>query len=271
MKIILLTVIVAFVVAFLLGLLLGLFSKIFAVKVDPKISAIREVLSGGNCGGCGFAGCDAFAAAVVRGEAFPRGWVGGGPSVAKKVAEILGVESGSGVSNVAFLACAGTKECAKNRGEYNGIKTCKAAQQAINGTKLCAFGCIGYGDCVEACPFNALSMGEDGIPHVDCKKCVGCGKCVKECPKHLFSLIDSSVKGSIAKCSNRSDNKPSIKKNCSAGCIKCGICEKKCPEHCIVVTKGIPVVDYSKCTSCGECIKACPDKVLHLAQEIIGA
>ena len=271
MKTVLLTIAVSFLVAFVLGMLLGLFKKIFAVEVDPKVSAIREVLSGGNCGGCGYAGCDAFALAVVKGEASPNGCVAGGPSVAKKVAEILGVEVSAGSKKVAFLACAGSNECAKLKGEYNGIKTCKAAQQAINGTKICSFGCIGYGDCINSCPFNALSMGEDGLPKVDYKKCVGCGKCVKECPKHLFSLLDATTKGSIAVCSNRSENKPQIKKNCSAGCIKCCICEKKCPEHCIVVSNGIPVVDYTKCTSCGECIKACPDKVLHLAQQIISA
>lgn len=269
MKIILFTVIVSLCVAFVLGLLLGLFKKIFAVEVDPKVQAIADVLSGGNCGGCGFAGCAAFAQAVVDGTAPANGCIAGGPSVAAKVGEIMGV-SVSATKKVAILACKGNNDCAAPRGTYNGIKTCAAASQSINGTKLCSFGCIGYGDCVEACQFGALFMGKDGLPVIDYEKCVGCARCARTCPKKLFVIVDGDKKGSVALCSNRSDNKTVIKKNCSFGCIKCGICVKKCPEKCLELVNGIPVVDYEKCTSCGECIKACPDKVLELVQDVIG-
>ena len=112
-------------------------------------------------------------------------------------------------------------------------------------------------------------MGKDGLPVIDYEKCVGCARCAKTCPKKLFTIIDADKKGSVALCSNRSDNKTVIKKNCSFGCIKCGICVKKCPEKCLELVNGIPVVDYEKCTSCGECIKACPDKVLDLVQDVI--
>ena len=269
MKIIISTVIVALVLSFLLGLLLGLFKKLFAVKTDPTVDTIREALSGANCGGCGYAGCDAFAQAVARGDAPSTGCIAGGEATAKKIASILGVEAGSITPKVTFLACNGTKECAGDRGIYNGVKTCKAACLSINATKVCSFGCIGLGDCVEVCPFDALSMGENGLPIVDYKKCTGCGKCVSQCPKKLFHLIDSSTKGSIAMCSCRSDNKPQIRKDCFAGCFKCGMCVRKCPEHCIELVNGIPEVDYSKCTSCKECINACPDKVLHLVQDVV--
>lgn len=270
MNIIINTIIVSLLVAFVLGILLGLFKKIFAVQVDPKVQAIVELLSGGNCGGCGYAGCAAFAEAVVKGEAPANGCVAGGPTVAAKVGEIMGVNV-SAQNKVTILACKGNNECAVPRGTYNGVKTCAAAAQAINGTKLCSFGCIGYGDCVAACPFDAITMADDGLPKINYKKCVGCGKCAKACPKKLFSIVDATLKGSIALCSNKSDDKPSIKKNCSVGCIKCGICVKKCPEQCLQLVNGIPVIDYSKCTSCGECIKACPDKVLELAQDIINS
>lgn len=270
MQVIIHTIEVALVLSFVLGLLLGLFKKVFAVKVDPKVEAIQAELSGGNCGGCGYAGCAAFAQAVVKGEAPANGCVAGGASVAKKIAELMGVEV-SAVKKVALLTCQGTKDCALSRGTYNGVQTCAAAVQAVNGTKLCAYGCAGLGDCVSVCSFGALSMTEDGIPHINYEKCVGCGKCARTCPKKLFVIVDAQTKGSFALCANRSDNKPPIKKNCSKGCIKCGICEKKCPEQCIKVTQGIPVVDYSKCTSCGECIKACPDKVLTLIQDRVHA
>lgn len=264
MTLVLYTILVALVVGFLLGVLLGLFKKIFYVKVDPKVQAVRELLSGGNCGGCGYAGCDAFAEAVVKGEAPTNGCVAGGASCAAKVAEIMGGSAGDVVPKVAFLACHGTEAVAQKKGEYNGVPTCAAAQLTMNGTKKCAFGCIGFGDCVEVCQFGALSMGKDGLPVVDREKCVGCAKCVKTCPKHLFVLIPKDTKGAIARCSCHSDNKPQIRKDCAAGCFKCGICAKKCPEGAIDISSGIPKVDYTKCTSCGECIKACPDKVLGL-------
>lgn len=264
MNLIIYTVVVALVIGFALGVLLGLFKKIFAVKVDPKVAEVRAALSGANCGGCGYAGCDAFAEAVVAGEAPVTGCVAGGAACADQVAAVMGVSGGSAEPKIAFLACNGTHENALKKAEYEGVKTCAAAQLTMNGTKKCAFGCVGFGDCVEVCPFGALSMGKDGLPKVDAEKCVGCGKCVKACPKHIFKLIDKSTKGAIALCSCHNDNKPQIKKDCSVGCFKCGICAKKCPEQCIDVTGGIPVVDYSKCTSCGTCVSSCPDKVLHL-------
>ena len=269
MKVIIATVIVALVVAFVLGVLLGLFKKIFAVAVDPKVAQIRDALSGGNCGGCGYAGCDAFAAAVAAGEAPVTGCVAGGPATAEKLSQIMGVSGGGAERKVAFLACRGSKECAGTKGEYTGLKTCRAASLAVGGTKLCASGCVGYGDCAAACPFGALSMGDDGLPHVDYKKCTGCGKCAKVCPKHLFALVPAERKGSVAACSCHSDNKPQIRKNCTAGCFKCGMCARKCPAQCIDVSSGIPQIDYAKCTSCGECVKACPDKVLHLLQDVV--
>ena len=270
MNTILYTVIVALSIAFILGVLLGLFKKIFHVNVDPKVQSVREVLSGANCGGCGMAGCDAFAGAVVKGSAPSDGCVAGGASCASKIAESLGKAGVEVKPKVAVIAFQGTAECAADKGIYNGVKTRKAVQLVMNGTKKCAFGCIGFGDCVAECPFGALSMGKNGLPVIDYKKCVGCGKCAKACPKKLISVWNADTKGSIALCANHSDNKPQIRKDCSSGCFKCGMCARKCPEQCIDVSSGIPKVDYTKCTSCGECIKSCPDKVLVLFQDIVG-
>ena len=261
MNTIIYTVIAALAVGFVLGLLLGLFKKVFAVHVDPKVQEIRSCLSGGNCGGCGYAGCDAFAQAVAAGLAPVTGCIAGGASCADAIARIMGVDAGSAEKKIAFLACRGTKECAKDKASYIGIKTCKAVQLTMNGTKACAFGCIGFGDCTEVCPFGALSMGKDGLPVINRKKCVGCGKCASVCPKHLFKIIPADLKGSIAQCSCLSDNKVQIRKDCTAGCFKCGMCAKKCPEQCIDLSGGLPVIDYTKCTGCGECAKACVDKV----------
>lgn len=269
MNTIIFTIAIALLIGFALGVLLGLFKKIFAVETDPKVLAVREVLSGGNCGGCGYAGCDAFAAAVVSGEASAGGCVAGGPGIASLIAKILGVADAQSVRKAAVLTCQGSSECAVQKGIYNGVQTCKAAQLAINGTKACAFGCIGLGDCVSSCPFGALSMGQNGLPSVDYKKCVGCGRCAKACPKHLFLITNVEVKGPVSLCSCRSDDKPQIRKDCTAGCFKCGLCVKKCPEQCINLSSGIPEITYSKCTSCGTCVSSCPDKVLALMQEIV--
>lgn len=269
MNTILNTIICALVIAFVLGILLGLFKKIFHVDTDPKVDKVRDALSGANCGGCGLAGCDAFAGAVVKGDAPVNGCVAGGKSCADKIAEILGAAGVEIKPQVAFLACGGSKDCAQDKGEYIGIKTCKAANLVMNGTKKCSFGCIGFGDCVEECPFDALKMGDNGLPIFDYSKCVGCGKCINSCPKKLISLYDKDTQGVVALCSSKSENKVQIRKDCTRGCFKCGICNKKCPEGAIEIINGLPKIDYKKCTSCGECVKACPDKVLTLFQTLI--
>ena len=186
------------------------------------------------------------------------------------MAKILGTDTVS-TSQVALLACQGSKEHAQPRGIYNGIKTCRGAKLSVNGTKLCQYGCIGFGDCVAVCRFDALSMGEDGLPHVNYEKCIGCGMCVKECPQGLFAKIPSDRKGAVALCSNRSTNKAPIIKQCKTGCIKCGKCERNCPEKAIQLIEGLPIIDYTKCNSCGECVTGCPTKVLQLLENITKA
>lgn len=267
MNTIIYTIICALVIAFVLGILLGLFKKIFHVDTDPKVEKVRDALSGSNCGGCGLAGCDAFAKAVVKGDAPVNGCVAGGLESASKISKILGSAKVEVKPLISFLACHGTKECAAEKGIYHGLETCKAAQLVMNGTKKCAYGCIGYGDCVKVCPFDAIFMGKEGLPVIDNEKCVGCGKCVKACPKKLFKIIEKNTKGAIARCSNYSQNKPQIKKDCSFGCFKCGMCARKCPSQAIDITSGIPQIDYSKCTSCGECVNVCPDKVLIILNQ----
>lgn len=263
MNVILITVAVAFALAFLLGLLLGVFKKIFAVPVNETQLKVREALPGANCGGCGFAGCDGYAAAVAAGTAEPNLCAPGGPAVAAAIANILGKET-SVVKKVAVLCCRGTKSAARSRGEYKGIQTCAAAVQAINGIKMCAFGCSGFGDCVAACAFSAIQIGSEGVPVIDEQRCVGCGKCINACPKHLISFVETQKKIAVALCRNRSDNKPSILKNCKNGCIKCGKCEKACEFDALTMQDGIPLIDAHKCTACGKCVEGCPTHVLTL-------
>ena len=57
------------IVGLILGLFLGFMGKKFAVEVDQKEIDVRAELPGNNCGGCGYAGCDALAKAIAAGEA----------------------------------------------------------------------------------------------------------------------------------------------------------------------------------------------------------
>lgn len=264
---IIITIFVSFFIALVLGICLGIFQRLFAVPVDPKVQEVRNLLSGGNCGGCGFAGCDDFAKAVCEGRASADGCTAGGASVALAIGKILGVDVDA-VSKVAFVACRGSKECAKDKGRYIGLKSCAAAKLSIGGTKMCTFGCIGFGDCQAVCNFGALKITKDGLPSIDYSKCTGCGKCVKACPNGLLALFAKGSKGPVALCQNRTLDKPSILKNCKNGCIKCGKCERNCPEQALKLVNGIPVIDYEKCTSCGKCLEGCPTHVLILKDKL---
>ncbi len=245
--------------------MLGVFRKIFHVEVNPLISEIREVLPGTNCGACGYPGCDGYAAAAACGRAPPNLCSVGGSAAASKVGALLG-QNVSAENRLAVLACQGTCEAAPPKGEYNGVQTCRAARISAGGTKLCNWGCLGFGDCVQVCPFDAIRLGPDGIPHVDYGACTGCGICVKECPQRVLLLQPSQRKGVIALCSNRNPVKSAVLKTCKAGCIKCGKCEKICPEGAIKVVNGIPEVDYLRCNSCGKCVTGCPTGVLKLLE-----
>jgi len=263
MSIVLITALFALALAFALGLALGFFKQFFAVKQDPLTGQIREALPGANCGACGFPGCDGYAAAVAKGDAGINSCSVGGQIVAEKLSGLVGGDANV-KPQVAVLACRGTHDHALLKGEYTGVKSCRAAVISAGSIKRCSWGCQGFGDCVKVCRFGALSLGEDGIPHVDKKKCTGCRACAKECPQHIIWSIPREAKAARPMCSNLNVNKAMVGKNCKAGCIKCEICVKNCPEKCIKMVNGIPVVDYSKCSVCGACVSKCPIKVMAL-------
>ncbi|MCX7025197.1 MAG: RnfABCDGE type electron transport complex subunit B [Spirochaetes bacterium] len=263
MKVILITFGFSAILAFTLGGLLALFQEIFKVVRDPKVGAVRAALPGVNCGGCGYPGCDGYAEAVAAGNAPVTKCAPGGKDAAERLAAIMGVNAAS-ESVVAVLLCRGTKAVAPAKGEYVGIPTCRASKLSAGSVKLCAFGCQGFGDCVNVCKFDALSMGDDGLPHVDYSKCSGCGMCAQECPQLLFAMTPKARVGSVVLCSNRAVVKATVLKTCKVGCIKCDACVKNCPEQCIAMVNGIPVTDYAKCTNCGICVQKCPTKCYRL-------
>lgn len=250
------------VTGLLIGLLLGFAAKAFAVPVDEKEIAVREFLPGNNCGGCGFAGCDALAKAIAVGEAPVNACPVGGAAVADKIGAVMGVDSSGAVKNVAYVKCAGTCDKAGIKANYYGISDCKrAAAIPGRGDKACAFGCLGFGSCVAACQFDAIHV-EHGIAVVDKEKCVACGKCIQECPNGLIELVPYDAKFAVS-CSNK-DKGPKVMAVCDTGCIGCGICQKQCEAGAITVENNIAHIDQSKCTGCGKCAEKCPKKVIFV-------
>ena len=269
MTIVIITAVFAFVLALVLGTALGFFKEFFAVPHDPMVDRIREALPGANCGACGYPGCDNYAAAIAAGHAGPSACSVGGPSVAEKIVALTGIAGGSLLETVTVLSCQGSHIHAALKGTYIGVQSCRGAKLSVGGTKLCSWGCLGFGDCVKVCKFGALHMGDKGLPIVNYAKCTGCRLCINECPQGLLKGIPKGQKGAITLCSNRNPVKKMVVRSCRIACIKCGLCAKNCPEGCISLDSNIPVVDLSKCTSCGTCAKKCPTKVFKIFERDI--
>lgn len=244
-----------------IGVFLGLAGKKFAVEVDEREEKITEVLPGNNCGGCGYAGCSGLAAAIVAGEAEVGACPVGGAPVAEKIGEIMGVAAGEQVRKTAFVKCAGTCEKAGTDYEYHGIGDCVIVSMMQNGgPKSCSYGCIGEGNCVDACQFDAIHI-VDGIAAVDKEACKACGKCIDACPRKLIELIPYEQKHMV-QCSSKDKGKD-VMKACSTGCIGCKMCMKVCEAGAISVIDNIAYIDVEKCTNCGACAEKCPKKIIR--------
>lgn len=217
--------------------------KKFRVIEDPKIEKIAALLPQANCGACGYAGCSALAEAMAKGKAPANACPVAGNETESLIASILGVESVEVVKKVARLHCRGKFDAAKDRGSYIGISTC-AASHLVGGNKQCSYGCLHFGDCARACPFDAITMAEDGLPVVNEDKCTACGKCVEACPRNLFEL--HPVSQDIIVFCRSLDRGPVSHKYCKNACIACGICVRACPEAIILENNLAKIVDYNK-------------------------
>lgn len=265
MDLILVAIISLGAIGLIAAVILYMASKKFAVYEDPRIALVSEVLPQANCGGCGYPGCAGFAEACVKatsldGKLCP---VGGQPLM-DKVASILGLDAGTSEPKVAVVRCNGSCDNRPRIVKYDGALSCKVAHATCGGETACSFGCLGCGDCVQACNFNAIHMNpETGLPEVDEELCTACGACVKACPR---AIIEIRPKGKnnrrvYVQCVNK-DKGAVAGKACKVACIGCGKCVKICPFEAITLVNNLAYIDPDKCKLCRKCETECPKNTI---------
>ena len=255
------------------GLVLAIASKVFYVETDPRLDELNECLPGANCGGCGYAGCGGYAEAVLKGEAAIGKCASGGDECAARMAEIMGVKAEKTVRRVAMVRCSGYKRKDAEgktiglleKGNYEGVHDCLAATKvAGRGHTICKYGCLGFGNCVEACKYDAIHV-VDGVARVDFDKCVGCMSCAAACPRGIIASVEYGEHIVISCASHAKGNVTT--RGCTLGCIGCGLCKKVCPKGAITLDKNLAVIDYTKCDNCGLCVSVCPKKMIRNASQ----
>lgn len=247
------------VLAVIFAVLLAYLSKKLAVARDERIDEVNKNLAGANCGGCGFAGCEAFAKAVVEGKADLSMCSATSKEKKDVIAQILGIAN-DGEEQILIVACRGGNNC-ENKYDYQGYGDCRSMELLAGGRKACPVGCMGMGSCTTVCPTHAVDIvGSDGFASIDVSRCVKCKQCLKTCPKGLIKLIPATAKVYVA-CSSHDKGKD-VRTYCKNGCIGCGLCSKVCPHGAIEIKNNLAEIDYSKCTGCGLCAEKCPVKCI---------
>ena len=244
---------------------LGYASLRFRVKKDERQEKIEVSLPGANCGACGYAGCSSFAEAVVSGEASVSGCPVGGDELAEKIADIMDEDASNAEKETARVLCKGGNKETSHSSDYSGIETCKAVNIVNGGTKVCDYGCLGFGDCAEVCPFDGIIINNNGLPEINEKNCSGCGKCADICPQNIIIMAPESVGNNIM-CSSH-EEAGLITKICEVGCIGCGLCIKTCPVDAIDMEDNLAVLNYEKCINCGLCADKCPTGTIEFMEK----
>lgn len=250
-------------ISFISATILYVCSKKFAIVEDGRIGEVAESLPQANCGGCGYAGCSGFAAALVKSadEGSIDGMLCpvGGAETMTRIAGILHLSATLAEPKVAVVRCGGECEKRPKIASYDGLHTCAAISMLGVGDTACGYGCLGEGDCVAVCDFDAISINPTtGIAEVDEEKCGACGQCVKACPHGVIELRNKGVKGRrvYVDCVNK-DKGAAVGRACSVSCLACGKCEKECSFGAISITQNLAYIDYKKCKLCRKCEKVC--------------
>lgn len=259
------TILTICAIALSAAIVLFFVAKKFHVEEDPRIDDVEGTLPGANCGGCGYAGCRAFAEAIVtqntlEGMSCPVG----GAECMEPIAQIMGLEAESTAPRVAVVRCNGCFDHRPRTNNYEGANTCAIASMTYSGETNCQFGCLGLGDCAVSCDFDAISMDEStGLPVIDDSKCVSCGACVKACPKLLIEVRRKMPKDRkiLVSCQNK-DKGAAAKKACSVACIGCKKCVKECKFDAITVENNLAFIDSDKCKLCRKCVTVCPTNAI---------
>lgn len=255
------TLIVIGCLGIFVGLFLGIAAIVFKVEVNEKEVEVLALLPGSNCGGCGYPGCAGYADAIANKGAECNLCTAANDEMVAKIAAIMGTEATAKARQVAFVACKAHCEDITNDYDYYGVEDCRMLSFVPNGgPKSCNEGCLGYGTCVKACPFDAIHV-VDGVAVVDREACKACGKCVAVCPKKLISLIPYEAQYAVA-CSNKQKG-PVAMKQCKVGCIGCSLCVKNCPNEAVKVESFNATINYEACQNCGVCKEKCPRKTIE--------
>ncbi len=266
MNTVLLTVLVLSILGLILALVLYFVAQKFKVEEDPRIDGVQEILPGANCGGCGDAGCRAFAEDCVKAESLDSLFCPvGGNETMKKVAEYLGRTVEEKAPRIAVIRCNGTCGSRPTTTIYDGYASCGVMAALYTGESECRWGCLGGGDCVAACKFDAIKMDSaTGLPVVDDEKCTACGACVKACPKAIIELRNKGPKNRriFVSCVNK-DKGGIARKACGVACIGCGKCQKICPFDAITINNFLAYIDPDKCKLCRKCVAECPTTAIH--------
>jgi Na+-translocating ferredoxin:NAD+ oxidoreductase subunit B len=237
-------------------------SEKFKVIVDPKVEEVHKALPNLNCGACGFAGCDQYAASVLADPQLLGRCAPGGPKTSAKIAEILNIKnSDSGPHKRPIVHCHAHTQDKTYLAQYRGIQSCLAANALAN-VQACAFGCLGYGDCVAACKFDALHI-IDGLATVDYEKCTGCAACSKACPRKLIDMVPFAYDDMMTVACRSQESGKNTRAFCKVGCIGCGLCAKQ--SDIFTVKDNLAHLDYTKYQpneKTEAAMNKCPTKVI---------
>lgn len=244
-----------------MAIILYVVAQKFKVYEDPRIDDVEAITPGANCGGCGMPGCRGFAEACVKADSLDGLFCPvGGNDVMKKIAEVLGQTVVESKPKVAVVRCNGTPEKRNKTTIYQGPSSCAIEHLLYGGHTDCNYGCLGLGDCVVSCSFDAMYMDEEsGLPMVDENKCTACGKCVKACPRNIIELRNKGPKNRriYVSCVNKDKGAPA-RRACDAACIACNKCVKVCAYDAIVIENFCAYIDFEKCKLCRKCVLECP-------------